>query len=615
MRSLMESSPDSIMLLDADAYIVYINRTVPDLTPEQVRRTRIYDYVPADQWPSMKECFAQVAATREQGGYESIYTAADGSRSFWRSRVTPVIEGGELTGFVVFSSDVTQYRTIAHELDRFFELSLDMFCVARADGYFARVNKAFERVLGYSNGELESRPFYSFIHEDDREATSEAVARAACGLEVIDFENRYRRKDGEYRLFSWRGVGDPATGIIYAGARDITDRRALEEQLHQSQKMDAVGQLAGGVAHDFNNLIVAMLVNADFVAEATNDDKVREHVEEIRSAATRAADLTRQLLDFSRQRPLRSQSVGINELIRSLMAMLRRLIPENIELVLELAPREAFVCGDANRLHQVLVNLCLNARDASLEGGRIVIRTRLVSCEDEAVLQLEVEDDGVGMDDAVRARAFEPFFTTKDKGRGSGLGLATVYGIVVQHGGSIALHSQPGQGTRFRIALPLADAPPETASIEERSRRRGDGETILVVEDETPVRRVVVRVLERAGYRVVSAADGREALEQFETEGEQIALVLLDIVMPRMSGPQAYARMAQQRPHVRVLFTSGYRDHGEGRGDLPLGCAFLEKPYRTDALLAAVRDALGDGQIASERPESPSLATVARTAS
>ena len=384
-------------------------------------------------------------------------------------------------------------------------------------------------------------------------------------------------------------------------ARALHDR---EEQLRHAQKMEAIGRLAGGVAHDFNNLLTAVVGYADLIGERiAPEDPTARDVAEIRKAADRATALTRQLLAFSRKQFLNTTVMDLNETVSGLQHMLPRVIGDHIETTIELAPQLARVRADASQLDQVLVNLVLNARDAMPSGGRLAITTENVFLDDErleaegltlspaAYAMLAVSDTGLGMEESTRARAFEPFFTTKPKGKGTGLGLATVYGIVDQSGGGIALDTGPGRGTSVRIYLPVTSAVPEEPRPEAPSSlASGGSETILLVEDNEAVRELSARALRRRGYSVHEAGNAEEAIEWSQTSGVKPELLVTDVIMPGLSGPNLAARLTSQIPNLRVLYMSGYTDdamptHGKHWGSVPL----LQKPFTPGQLAERVR--------------------------
>jgi two-component system, cell cycle sensor histidine kinase and response regulator CckA len=429
---------------------------------------------------------------------------------------------------------------------------------------------------------------------------------------------RHRKKDGtviEVEIVSHPVVFDGHDAQLVLSV-DVTERRLLEQQLRQSQKMEAVGQLAGGVAHDFNNLLTAILGYADLLATRPGMDRAAlGEIEEIRKAGDRAAGLTRQLLAFSRRQVMEPVVLRVNDLVENLEKMLRRLIGEDLDLVTRLDPSVSNVRADPGQLEQVVMNLAVNARDAMPRGGKLTIETSDVDL-DEAYAQrhapvkpgrfvmIAVNDTGEGMDAATQARIFEPFFTTKEKEKGTGLGLSTVYGIVKQSGGYIWVYSELGKGTTFKVYLPRVEDIASARQPRPVSESRVGTETMLLVEDDPAVRKLSRRILERAGYKVLEAESGREALELARHANGGIPLVVTDLVMPDMSGTELAAELAALYPEIRVLFMSGYTDDAVVRhGLLAVGRAFIQKPFTPDALTRKVRETLDT--LAEEPTPSP----------
>ncbi len=600
--SLTAHAPDAIMVLDLDGRIRFINWTAGGLSIEKVLGTEVYGYVPADQRAAMRECFDSVKTTHKASTYQNVYTNPDDRTiSFWDSRVAPVLQAGEVVALVVISSDVTERREAAAQREMLFAVSLDMLCVAGFDGFFKRINPAFQKTLQYTKEELLSRAYADFVHPDDVLRTQLASEALSQGRDVVDFENRYRRKDGQYRTLSWRGTADRAAKMIFAVARDVTEQRALELQLRQSQKMDAIGQLAGGLAHDFNNLLLAIMGNTEAAQlQLGAEHEVAEHLTDIARASERASGLVKELLALGSRRPSQVLPLEINQFLASLATTLRRLVPASIELTLVPQRETIVVSADAAQLEQVLLNLCLNARDAMPAGGQLTLEAQTQHDDQAAGHELgaapgtyaviSVTDTGRGMSPEVRERIFEPFFTTKDPGKGTGLGLATAYAIVKQHNGSLQVQSQPGMGSCFRIYLPTsAAATAEVAARLQTPLPVGYG-TVLLAEDEELVKRAVTSILRSAGYDVVGVANGLEALAVLES-GRHIDLVLLDIVMPKLGGLPTLMRIKERWPNVKVVLSSGYHD-GTG-GAVPPGTRVLEKPYRAEDLLSCLSEALG----------------------
>jgi PAS domain S-box-containing protein len=452
--------------------------------------------------------------------------------------------------------------------------------------------------------------FAAVIHPEDRDAALDSVDRAI--REKTDIANEFRTiwPDGTVHWIAGhaRLVTDQegnATRVIGVGM-DIGERKSLEEQLRQGHKMEAIGQLAGGVAHDFNNLLTVIHGYADLVlATMTTEDARRADVDEIVKAASRAAGLTRQLLAFSRKQVLQPTLVDVNSLVGNTCGMLRRLIGEHVELVTNLAGDLDSVYADAGQLEQILMNLAINARDAMPQGGRLSIETAAVALDDSSAMHhadvkpgsyvmLAVVDNGTGMDEQTQERIFEPFFTTKERGRGTGLGLATVYGIVRQSGGYISVETRPGCGATFRVFLPRAGAPLVGDSPVAGFEPAPTGsETLLLVEDEEAVRFLSRALLERAGYHVLDAADPQQAEDVFRQHADAIDLLVTDVIMPGSSGPSLFARLSAERPSLKVLYMSGYADESMVHAStlIPKG-EFLQKPFTAEALMYKVREAL-----------------------
>jgi two-component system, cell cycle sensor histidine kinase and response regulator CckA len=403
----------------------------------------------------------------------------------------------------------------------------------------------------------------------------------------------------EIRIFPF----ETGTTIFF---RDVTEQRQLETQLRQSQKMEAIGQLAGGVAHDFNNLLTVILGYAQFIVrDAGSSEQHQRDVAEIIKAAESAAGLTKQLLAFSRKQVLQVTRVDVNAMVTGMSDMLGRLIGAHIQLVTVLAPDLGPVLADRGQLEQVLMNLMVNARDATPRGGPVVVETAEVELDDSSsqhdqvivpgsYVMLAVTDSGTGMDVETKRRLFEPFFTTKEQGKGTGLGLATAYGIVKQSGGSIWVYSELGHGTTFKVFLPRAgaDAQSDVAAAVVSAPARGT-ETVLLVEDADGVRNLALRVLETAGYHVLAAANPAEALELFTQHRGRIDLVLTDVIMPGMSGPELFQSLVVQEPALKVVFMSGYTDEAIVRqAGLGRGLPFVQKPFTEVGLARSVREAL-----------------------
>ena len=469
------------------------------------------------------------------------------------------------------------------------------------------VNDAAIRRYGYSREEFLVMDIKDLRQPADHQQLDEILHRPLKGPRVHT-GLRHRKKDGslidvEVNSDSIDFSGSDARLVI---ASDVTERKQLEGQFRQAQKMEAVGKLAGGIAHDFNNLLTAIIGYSDMLHDSlASEDVRRQDIDEIRGAALRAAGLTQQLLAFSRKQVLRPRVLDLNEIVVTAENLLRRLIGENISVATALDPTLGAVMADPVQLEQVIVNLAVNARDAMPDGGQLLIETRNADLETAytaehsvvtpgGYVQLTVSDTGAGMDDATKARVFEPFFTTKGPGKGTGLGLSTVYGIVKQSGGYIWVYSELGMGTAIKVYLPRVDASMDSlvAPVPSPEISRGT-ETVLLVEDEPALRAVARRALERHGYTVLDAADGQAALTLAARHTGLFHLVLTDVVMPGMGGPELATRFAASHPDVPFLFMSGYTDEAIVRhGVLEADVAFLQKPFSPNALVRKVREVL-----------------------
>jgi PAS domain S-box-containing protein len=494
------------------------------------------------------------------------------------------------------------------------ENSSDVLLLIDPEGNIIYTTPSAERQFGWRTDEILGNSLFDFIHPEDRELVGSRVARVLDRPgERVSAQARFRHADGTFRVIEGIGVNrlhEPAVGGIVINARDITEGRVLENQLRQIQKMEAIGRLAGGVAHDFNNLLTAILGYCNLLLEdLPPESNLREDLEEIRKAGERAATLTRQLLAFSRRQMLQPQPVDLNALVAEMENMLHRVMGDDIELVLSLSAELPTIKADPASIEQVLMNLALNARDAMPTGGRLTLETGLVTLDEsyatrhpEAIagsyVTVSVSDTGEGMDAATQARVFEPFFTTKEQGKGTGLGLATVYGLVKQSGGYIWVSSEPGQGTVFRVYLPPLEAAAPPAVAGGPSETCAGTETILVVEDDAAVRTLGTQVLRRLGYTVIEAPDGIEALRAIERHQGLIHLMVTDVMMPQMTGRELADRIRQGRPSMRVLFMSGHSDYAIVYRDLAVGVAFLQKPFTPETLARKIRDIL-DEKIAS----------------
>ena len=464
-------------------------------------------------------------------------------------------------------------------------------------GRFLYVSPSYCDMFGRTEDELLGREFLPLVHEDDRQPTADAMKALDEPPHHAYLEQRALTRHG-WRWLAWSDTavlddrGD-MVAVIGVG-RDITPRKDLEQQLLQSQKLQAIGRLAGGIAHDFNNILQAMRGHVELLqAEIGHDPRARGDLDVLHQSVRRASGLTTQLLAFSRQQVLSPAVLSVDRVVDDVLPLLRRLLGGGVDLRFHRGGDGLLVRADRGQLEQVILNLCVNARDAVGGDGQVTIATSRRAGEGGDRVAIVVADDGAGIPADIRDRIFDPFFTTKGVGAGTGLGLSTVHGVVHQHGGEVSVESEEGKGSRFTVLLPLAvgePAKPEATAT--AAAPAGGQETILLAEDEPPVRNLASRMLERAGYRVITASDGVEAVERFRRE-EGIALAVLDVVMPRMSGPEAAKHLLRLRPDTRILFVSGYAPSDEAKALQDAGdAAYLMKPYDGARLLKAVREQL-----------------------
>jgi two-component system cell cycle sensor histidine kinase/response regulator CckA len=619
-QNVFEDGPTAYVLVDGAGTIVAANALGSAQlghTPQALVGRSLLDAFADDERASLREFLDRcLARAGESLSWEGWMVRRDGSRLRVRETGRAVRPAPDAPAVLLACEDVTERdraeaerRASEARFRALVEHGLDLIAILDERGMHRYASPSYEMVLGYLPQEMVGTNAFDFVHPDDAATLQSVLAPDQLGQGPKHVPPvRIRHRDGSWRAITGTVTDmrrEPAVGGIVANGRDVTEQIQLEAQLRQAQKMDAVGRLAGGVAHDFNNLLTVISGYSDFILAASPPgDERRADAEEIRRAADRAAQLTQQLLAFSRKQVLHPQVLDLNAVVGDASRMLRRLIGEDIRLELHLAPDAGAVRIDAGQLQQVLMNLAVNARDAMPLGGRLTIATAPVGVarEEPALpeplppgeyVRLAVTDTGAGMTPEVQARAFEPFFTTKEMGKGTGLGLSTVYGVVTQSRGRLRVDSAPGRGTTLEIFLPRTErsdvaAPPAAAAAEE-----GGTEIILLVEDDAMLRRLSEAALGRAGYRVLAAADAAEALRLAREHAGSIDLVVTDVVMPGMPGPELVARLEATRPELRVLYVSGYTEHAAlHAGVSERSVSFLAKPFGVEALTRRVRELL-----------------------
>lgn len=625
-REISEAAPLGIFLTDADGTLVYSNPAAQRIlgrTAAELLGSGWRGLVHPEQRDAL---FQSVEEGRALGGTFEVHAMAmrpDGTEVWTEVVSQPLHDGDRQVGRVSLMTDVTERRRMLmalHESEALFrELSENVdavfYIASPQSSQVDYVSRGFEAIWGRSPEEVRRNPriWLEAIHPDDRARVVEAFERDRATFRA---EYRVVRPDGAVRWISDRSfpVRNAAGELVrIAGvATDETARHSLEAQLLQAQRMESIGRLAGGVAHDFNNLLTVILSHAAFARQ--DPLNAEEDLMAVTRAGARAAELTRQLLAFARRQVIEPRVVDLNALTTQIERMLRRLIGEHVQLSTMLEPGLWPVKVDPAQMEQVLVNLAVNARDALPDGGKVMIETANVQLDDGYAathadvipgeyVMLAVSDNGVGIDPALLPMIFEPFFTTKPSGMGTGLGLATCYGIVHQAGGHIWAYSEPGKGATFKAYLPRAHGVPgEGASTTAMGQVRGD-ETVLLVEDDAAVRAIAARALRAHGFTVLEAGDGVEGLEVSRGHAGEIHVVVTDVVMPRMGGKELAVRLAEERPGTRVLFASGYtRNAIVHHGELEAGRHFLQKPYLPATLAQKVRELLDAPE--AERPGS-----------
>jgi PAS domain S-box-containing protein len=496
---------------------------------------------------------------------------------------------------------------------RTWQLSPDLLGALNSQGYFETSNPAWQAVLGWSEAEVASMSIFELLHPDDVEHTRAGFELTLVGQPAIRFVNRYRCKDGSHRYISWVGIHED--GYVYCTGRDITAEREAEIELakvqaalRHAQKTEAIGQLTGGIAHDFNNLLTGIIGSLDLVRRrmATNSlDDIPRLMDAASSAALRASALTHRLLAFGRRQSLDTRPNDVNRVIMSVEDLLRRTLGERIELVCKLWGNLWTASTDANQLESALLNLSINARDAMPDGGRLTIETTNVQLDktDTSLhedvqpgdyVTVSVADTGLGMPPEILEKAIDPFFTTKPVGEGTGLGLSVIYGFIKQSGGHLRIYSEVGQGTTVNLYLRRAHQTAVDLKPVAVATPRGQGQTILVVEDDATVRSVVSDALKDLGYSVLTASDARSAIPLLQSE-EAIELLISDVILPHVNGRKLAEIARTSRPTLKVLFVSGYAENAMVRADfLDEGMDMLTKPFALDTLAARVHAMLKD---------------------
>jgi PAS domain S-box-containing protein len=615
---VVESSHDAIVTKSLDGTITGWNRAAELLfgyTAAEAIGKRIDIIVPPDRCAEIDDILRRVTAGEKLEQYETLRLHKDGRIVDVSLSVSPIRSAsGEIIGASKTARDISESKWAQHALNqeieerrRIFETSQDLILVTDTRGTFVQVSPSAKTIIGYEPAEMIGRSAMEFIYPDDLENTRNEMRAARHGRQMRNFETRYVHKEGHPVTLTWMGTwSEPVWRHFFIG-RDLTEKQAAEAQIRQVQKMDAIGQLTGGVAHDFNNILTVITGTIGILAEAVADKPDLAAIARlIDEAAERGANLTKHLLAFSRKQPLQPTEVDINGLMLEAAKLLHPTLGEHIEITPILAEDAWAAMVDPNQLTTAILNLALNARDAMPDGGKLTLESRNVYLDESYAgmnsevtvghyVMVTVSDSGTGILAHLLEKVFDPFFTTKGVGKGTGLGLSMVFGFVKQSGGHIKIYSEEGHGTSVKIYLPRATGLTQTAAeAQAGSKIVGGSELILIVEDDAMVRKYVRTQIEGLGYATLAAANAAEALEVIDANA-QIDLLFTDVIMPgAMNGRQLVDEAQRRRPGLKTLFTSGYTENAiVHHGRLDSGVLLLAKPYRKSELARMIRTALG----------------------
>lgn len=618
-RGMIENTNEIFTIIDKNGQMIYFTPTLEKIMgfkPEEITNRNAFDFVHPEDAVILGDAIRQVLAKPGNVVTRQVRMKhKDGSWRYIESTGYNLLHDPAVQGIVINSRDITEQKELEQAIleseSKFRKLVENAIVGVNIiqDGKIVYANSKSAEIFGYTVSEMVGTPVYEFVMEEDRDLVMENIRKRIAGeIEGINYQFRGRRKDGSIIQIEAYGSrtdfkGKPAViGMII----DITERKRLEEQLFQSQKLEAVGRLAGGIAHDFNNLLTLIMLHSEVILKQLGENSdVSASIKEIYESAQRASNLTAQLLSFARRRIIEPVVFNVNTLIKGINNMLKSLIGEHIKTEIILDENLHPVKVDPAQLEHSIINLVLNARDAMPSGGKLIIETQNVYLDQnyarthqevtpgEYVL-IAVSDTGVGMDENIKSRIFEPFFTTKPAGKGTGLGLASVYGFVKQSGGHIWVYSEKGRGTTFKIYLPVYKEVSEAMKLDKKEPVELHGkETILFAEDEYSIRELITKILTSYGYKVIEARDGVEALEKAKGYQGDIHLLVTDLVMPRLGGKDLYSELKKERPQVEALFISGYTDNVIIHNFIiEEGVNFLQKPFKPEALLKKIRSIL-----------------------
>lgn len=641
-QEILDAVSDGILVIDRDFNIVFANKAMLNLcrglTAEDVNNKKCYDLshgcpMPCPEecpMPCPEECLQEIICPHAEGFQNGratsvvhTHTMLDGTKKTFNINSFPIRdEKGHVAQLIQILRDITEMEQTKAALiksEEFIKNILDTvdegFIVIDPEYRIISANKAYCEQVKCTVNNIVGEHCYDVSHHLDRPCfdAGEECAPAhtfktgePCSAIHTHYDSEGNPVYIETKSYPMKDASGKVTAAIET-LNNITEKKKLEDQLLHAQKMEAIGTLAGGIAHDFNNILTAIMGYANIVQmKMQEDDPQRHDVAQILESAERAAELTHSLLAFSREQVMNMKPLNLNELILHMERFTARLIGENIEIRIMLGEGEMIMMADSGQIEQVVMNLIINARDAMPDGGVLTIRSKVVDTDEEFLksqsylkhgryVLVSVSDTGIGMDEETKRRIFEPFFTTKEMGHGTGLGLALVYGIVKQHNGYILVDSEPGKGTLFRIYFPSTESPVERKQTKKHEHLPGGGETILVAEDDGTLRKLLQTVLTMGGYKTIMAEDGDDAVHKFKEKKDVIQLVLLDMLMPKKSGKEAYDEIIKIKTGIKAIFISGYTANGfKGLEGLEKDVALLSKPIMPGDLLKRVREVLDE---------------------
>lgn len=612
-RTLIENATDIISMFDKEGKVIYISPSVERILGyrnEDVAGQSIFDYLYPDDIEAARKNFEKiVSASVISKPLRFRVRHKNGSWRYLEGIFNNLIKEPNINAILMNARDITSTVLAEEKYRTLFEESKDGIYITDPSGRILDMNPAEVEMLGFSSKEelLKIKMNELYFNPEDREKFKEAMERDGY---VKDFEIVLKKKNGEKIIILDTGtvVRDEKGNIVaYRGImRDVTQYKKLEQELLHAQKMDAIGNLAGGIAHDFNNMLQVILGFTDLaISKVRSSEPIHNDLIKIKKTAERAAEFVQKLLAFSRKQILEKKGVNMNDLINEHMEMLRRIIPENIELFVSTEAKKPTIFADPAGIEQVIMNIVLNAKDAMPDGGKIWIETKnetiegLLNLGEERLkpgeyLTVSIKDTGIGMDEATLSRIFEPFFSTKGKDKGVGLGLSVAWGIVKQHNGNIEVHSSPGKGSTFKLYFPVYEKEEIKLKNNEGGKRKtGRGETILIAEDEEGIRELLKEILEDLGYKVILAKDGLEAIELLSTNRDSIDLLIVDIVMPKVGGYDVYKNIVSMNINIPTVFMTGYTEEKlEGKIKSNSTIDIVTKPFTPETIASKVREIL-----------------------